>query len=368
MPDHKDQPSASISESKLIENLLPLLALGLVLLGCIAVLTPFLSVLLWSGMFVYATRKIFYRFNTLLGGHSMLSAVLFVSGSFILLVVPLILAGISFGADATKVYKRLMAALENGIPSLPEWLIQAPLLGERIHHWWTGLQNGDPIVTNQLQAILLWGAKQLLGFGGMVGGGLFLVIASSFLAIFIYAGLPTLSHWLRLAVQRISGSHAEDLLRVAGSTLEGVVLGILGTALAQGLLVGVALFAAGVPSASGLTFLAIILSLIPGGATLVWLPCALWLYHDGQTGWAIAMTLWALTVVGSADNVIKPLLIGKSGTLPFILVMLGLLGGAIQFGAMGIFLGPTLLAVAYALIKAWLNILDNKTITANEPE
>ena len=71
------------------------------------------------------------------------------------------------------------------------------------------------------------------------------------------------------------------------------------------------------------------------------------------SGWAIFLVVWGVLVVGMSDNVIKPILIGKSSDMPLILVMLGILGGAFAFGFLGVFIGPTLLAVAYTVLHDW---------------
>jgi predicted PurR-regulated permease PerM len=143
------------------------------------------------------------------------------------------------------------------------------------------------------------------------------------------------------------------LVDLAISTVRGVVYGILGSLLAQGILAGVGFLVAGVPGAFLLGFLTLFLALIPGGPALLWLPASLWLYQQGATGWAIFLALWGLLVVSTADNIVKPYFIGRGSDLPFILVLLGVLGGAIAFGVIGIFLGPTLLAVGYTVVRDW---------------
>ena len=90
----------------------------------------------------------------------------------------------------------------------------------------------------------------------------------------------------------------------------------------------------------------------PMGPALVCLPAALWLYHQGATGWAIFIMVWGVGV-GSVDNFLKPWLISRGSTTPFLLILFGVLGGAIGFGFIGIFLGPTLLAVGYRVVEQW---------------
>jgi len=158
---------------------------------------------------------------------------------------------------------------------------------------------------------------------------------------------------LQEVTRRIAGTRAQQLVDLAVTTVRGVVYGILGSLLAQGILAGVGFLVAGVPGAFLLGFLTLFLSLVPGGPALLWLPASIWLSKQGATGWAIFLALWGLFVVGTADNVIKPYLIGRGSDLPFILVLLGVLGGAIAFGVIGIFLGPTLLAVGYTVVRDW---------------
>jgi predicted PurR-regulated permease PerM len=95
------------------------------------------------------------------------------------------------------------------------------------------------------------------------------------------------------------------------------------------------------------------LSPVPIGPPLVWAPAAIWLFYHGSTGWAIFMVIWGVAAVSSVDNVIKPLIISRGSNLPFILVMLGVLGGVVAFGFIGVFLGPTLLAIGFALLQDW---------------
>jgi predicted PurR-regulated permease PerM len=146
-----------------------------------------------------------------------------------------------------------------------------------------------------------------------------------------------------------------------------VVYGVLGTAFVQAVLAGVG-WIAGVPGAAILGFITFFLSVVPMGPPLVWIPAALWLYHTGETGWAIFMVVWGGVVVGMADNVIKPLLISKGTGLPLIWIMMGVLGGALAFGFLGVFMGPTVLAVAYALLRDWtIGSQERPAVTAVTP-
>jgi len=149
------------------------------------------------------------------------------------------------------------------------------------------------------------------------------------------------------------------------------VLGILGTAIAQGVLAGIGFWIAGIKAAPLLGFITFLLSPVPVGPPLVWIPAGLTLISSGQTGWGLFVLLWGGLVVSTIDNIIRPLIISAGSDLPFVLVLLGVLGGVIAFGFIGIFLGPVLLAVGYALLLEWASArgkIELLTRPSSEPE
>jgi predicted PurR-regulated permease PerM len=121
------------------------------------------------------------------------------------------------------------------------------------------------------------------------------------------------------------------------------MIGIVGTAAAQAL---VAFVIAGVPGALLLAAGTFFLSLVPVGPPLLWGGAAFWLYQQGDSGWAIFMVLWGALAVSSVDNFLKPFLISRTASLPILLIALGAFGGVLAFGFIGLFLGPTFLALA----------------------
>ena len=101
------------------------------------------------------------------------------------------------------------------------------------------------------------------------------------------------------------------------------------------------------------TALLFVLALIPFGPLLIWGPAAAWLYIDGEIGWAIFVVVWSLAAGFVTDNVLRPYLISRGSDLPLILILFGVIGGAVAFGFLGLFRGPTLRAVGYELIREW---------------
>jgi predicted PurR-regulated permease PerM len=144
---------------------------------------------------------------------------------------------------------------------------------------------------------------------------------------------------------------------LAGQAIRGVALGVGVTAVVQSVLGGIGLAVADVPYAGVLTIVMFMLCIAQLGPVLVLAPATAWLYWSGETGWGtflLAVTL----VVGTLDNVLRPMLIRMGADLPLLLIFGGVIGGLLAFGLVGIFIGPVVLAVAYRLLEAWTNRVD----------
>ena len=159
---------------------------------------------------------------------------------------------------------------------------------------------------------------------------------------------------------RLAGEKGRHLLFVAGSTMRSVVFGILGAAIVQGVMAIFGLWISGVPSPVFIGTVAGVFALIPIGLIqVVLLPAAGWLiFYKGQIGWGIFLAIWSFAVIGNIDNVIRPMLISRGAKIPFLVVLLGVLGGLASGGIIGLFVGATLLAVFYTMLKEWVAVPD----------
>jgi len=189
--------------------------------------------------------------------------------------------------------------------------------------------------------------------GGMLVRGTLELAFSVFIAFFVFRSGDDLALALRQTLTRLIGSRARQFIAVAGGTIQGVVYGILGTALAQGLLAGIGFSIVQIPGALFLGLLTFFMSLIPMGPPFVWVPSVVWLISQESYGAALFLGVWGMFVISGIDNIVKPYLISRGSKLPFVLVFLGVIGGLAAFGFLGVFLGPVLLAVGYTLLLAW---------------
>jgi predicted PurR-regulated permease PerM len=332
-------------------------------LGCFAILRPFLSALLWAVILSFSTWPIYRRIERAAGGRKGLAASLMVGLVSAVLIGPLVLLGVSLAEDVTALIEMVRQLLSQGPPNPPTWVAKLPVVGSGIHDRWQAMAGSGAKLTAELTQYLLPLRDWALGGAAGLGGGILSLSLSVFIAFFFYRDGAALSDRLKAVFGRLGGEQAPGLVRIAGDTIKSVIYGVIGTALVQGFLAGIGFLIAGVPGALLLGVLTCVFSLIPVGPPLIWAPAAIWLFQNGETGWAVFLALWGFLVVSTVDNVIKPYFISRGTRLPFILVFLGVLGGVMAFGILGIFLGPTLLAIAYTLFQEWssrkqeLNIL-----------
>jgi predicted PurR-regulated permease PerM len=342
-----------IQSGGIIEQLLAIFAVIVLIGGSMLVLAPFTVALLWAAILSYSTWTPYQRLCGLLGGRCNLAASIIVLAILMILFLPFLFGGFGLAANAHAISIYIHELTEKGFPALPAWIVRLPFAGDYLQTIWSGLSQGDSEVIGQIKKLAAPLGKVALNVGVAIGQGVGVLALSVILAFFFYTGGEHAVKWLRIGMLRIAGERADHLLKLTGNTIKGVVFGILGTALAQAVLAAIGFGVAGVPYAVILGLVTFFVSILPGGAMLIWVPAAIWLFQSGEVGWSIFLTAWGLLVIGSADNVIKPLLISKGSDMPFILVMLGALGGALAFGFMGVFIGPTLLAVAYTVLRDW---------------
>lgn len=337
--------------------LLSVLLAGLAI-GCAVVLQPFLSAILWAAILVFTTWPVCRWLRMRLGLGRAGAAGIMVLLTAVLLVLPIALAAPSGAADVDQLRVSITNLLDGGLPSSPHWLFAAPLIGPTLSEYWNiwaaDLSVAVAFFRPYFGIIAEQGLNLLLG----LAGGLLQAVLALVIAYFFWLSAEELARFVRAALVRIVGERAERLILVAGATVRGTVYGILGTAIVQGILTAIGLWISGVPRPMLLGVLAGLLSILPIGAPLVWVPAALWLLSVGHTGWGIFLGAYGLLAISGSDNVIRPYFIARGAQLPFLLTILGVLGGALAFGLLGIFLGPVLLGIGFTLATEFAAVED----------
>jgi predicted PurR-regulated permease PerM len=335
------------------ERVLMALLLGGIAIGCVVVLLPFFSALLWAAILVFTTWPINEWLRLHLHLRRGVAAGMMVALTAVAIVLPLALAAPGSAGDVDHLRAIILTALRAGLPGAPGWVYDIPLLGPTLGALWDRWAADISVMVEAFQPyfglVLEGGVSLLLG----IANGVLLFVLALFAAFFFYLYGEPIAARLSLLLHRIAGARADRLIDVMGATVRGVVYGILGTALVQGFLTAFGLWLSGVPRPVLLGAVAAFLAVLPIGAPLVWLPAALWLMSSGHLGWGIFLAIYGGVVVSGADSLIRPWFISRGAQLPFLLTVLGVLGGALSFGLLGIFLGPVLLGIGYTLLNEW---------------
>ncbi len=334
----------------------------LIIWGCVVIIKPFIPAALLAVIFTLATWPAFIWLNERLNKRKALAAFVMTLLLAACFLVPLIFLGTSLAENFQRLYAGVIAPMMASPADAPSWLIDMPVVGPHLQDLWT-----QYIVTPSPQGGSLKDhvAPKLIAIGAMLGRGLLDLSLGVLIAFFLFLHGNTVAHRLNLLIHKFVGSRGQHLLTVSKKTIIGVVYGVLGTALAQGALAGIGFHIAGVPGATFLGFMTMIISFIPMGPPVIWLPAAFWLFSHGQIGHGIFMGIWGLLVISGVDNIIRPYFISLGADLPLPLIFLGVFGGVLAFGFIGLFIGPTLLAVAYTLMIEW-SAGDKKIAPAND--
>jgi len=309
----------------------------------------FLPALAWAGVLATAT----WPMRTSLAGRGMGEteiAALLTLVLAVVLVLPLIVLGIEAAHDAVTIAQWIRDVRQNGFGT-PDWLSHLPFVGDWVTTWWrTNLAEPGAART-------LFGRAETSGIlsvtrtlGIEVATRLSILVFSLLTLFFLYRDGPRLMSEAHAISHRIFGPPGSHLGRNAIMAVRGTVNGLVLVGLVEGVLLGLAYMAAGLPHAVLLGLTTAALGTVPFGAPLVFVACALVLVVKSQTTAAIALVVFGSIVVFVADHFVRPILIGSTTRLPFLWVLLGIFGGLESFGLIGLFLGPAIMSV---VVEMW---------------
>lgn len=318
------------------------------------ILSPFLGPAIWATTLVVSTWPLMISIQKRLWGRRSLAITLMTIVIFCFFIVPLGLAINAIVTHSDQIVGWVKALKTFTMPPPPAWLISIPLVGSKAAELWqriaaSGLEDFVVMAAPYAGGVIKWFVSKIGGFGLLFVQFLLTII----FAVILYANGERTAKRVRDFGRRLAGRRGEHSVRLAGQAIRGVALGVVLTALSQTAVGGIGLAVCGIPFAAVLTAAMFMLAIAQIGAILVMIPSVVWLYWSGSTGWGTALLIWTV-VVGVMDNIIRPILIKKGANLSLMLVFTGVVGGLIAFGLIGIFVGPVVLAVAQALLGAWM--------------
>ena len=317
------------------------------------VMAPFWSALFWGAVLAFASWPLMRLLTRALGGRESLAAGILTLGWMLLVAVPLVWLGFNLADHVRDAVTLIKDVQVDGLPEAPTWLGSIPFVGERLVGMWDSIDQQGAALMVTIKPYLGQVRNWLLARSAQIGGGILELTLSLVFVFFFYRDGPRLAMFVHRLLERLIGDRAGYYIDLVAGTVQRVVNGVIGTAAAQALLALIGFLIAGVPGALVLGIVTFLLSLIPMGPPLVWIPATAWLVWKGDYTYAVFLGVWGTFIISGVDNVLKPYLISRGGNLPLVIVLLGVFGGLIAFGFIGLFIGPTLLAVAYSLLTDW---------------
>ena len=338
----------------LTRTVLAVLIIGGLIAASLWIVRPFLAATIWATMIAVTTWPVLRTLQRRLWGKRWLAATVMTAALLLIFVIPLSAAIGTIVANAGEIVDWANRFSDVKLPQPPEFVEKIPIVGEKTANLWReyadkGSEELAEIVRPYASRVATWFVAEVGNFGLVTLQFLLTVVISAIL----YMIGEDAARWVRRFGRRLAGERGEQVVRLAGLAIRGVALGVVVTAFVQSVLGGIGLAIAGVPFAAVLTALMFMLALAQIGAVPVLLGGLAWLWWKDETGWFVALLIWTI-VVGSLDNILRPVLIKRGADLPLLLIFAGVIGGLFAFGLLGLFVGPVLLAVGYTLLDAWV--------------
>lgn len=328
-----------------------LLALSVALgFGCLLILLPFLPAMIWGAILSYCLWPVYVRFcRSVRPTVAAFVITLVVAG---LVLVPLVHMALMAAREAKESRGWVNSVIQNGLPPAPVFLQKIPLVGGVMSDFWNNSADDLGGVANSMQPVLGTVAQFGLRVLERVTHGLVdTVVALLFTFLFFLSGEVIVARARLVLARMINQARLDDLFALVAGTVRGVVFGILGTAAFQGVLYALGFTLLGVPQPLLFAVLAGLVSIVPAGAVVIYVPLCLYMLAVGHPVFALLLVIYCFVVVGGADSILRPWLIARGAALPYAVTLIGVLGGAITFGALGVFLGPVLLALGLAMAE-----------------
>jgi predicted PurR-regulated permease PerM len=334
------------------------------IVGGFMVLEPFMTAILLAAVICVSTWSFYEALWNRLRRRDTLAAGVMTLLLVVALVVPVAYFAANVVDSASALFEHLRPRLENPQPYAPQWLRHLPLIGDALGNFWQRMASSH-------EEFIAWvsqyqdPARQLALKGGRaVGQSLLQLTLVVVVAFFFYRDGAKLAEVLLVIARKLGDELGVKLLALSCATVKAVMVGTFGTAVAQSIVAWLGFVIVGAPAPLLLATAVFFLSMIPIGPPIVWGGAAFWLFNQGDFFWGVFMLVYGTFAISGVDNIVKPILISHSAKLPLLLIILGVLGGAVAFGFVGIFLGPALLALGLKLTQHWVESRHEKIVEA----
>jgi len=340
------------TNNSVYDTTIRLFILILIVGWCLAIMYPFVSIILWSLILAMALHPLHKIMTEKMGGRPKLASAIIVVSLLIIIFVPTWLLIDSLIGEV----KVLKASFDSGTLTIPppsEKVKDWPIIGDRLYDAW---QNAS---VNLVQTAMKY-QDQLMQVGGKIGKGILgaaggvIQIMVSFIIAAIILVFGEAGEEIRKFFRKVAGDKGDEYADMTLKTVGNVVKGIIGVALILALLNGTLFMLAGIPYAGIWTLLVFVLGILQLPLFFITLPIIVYMFSEKELMPAIVWTV-LLLVAGLSDNVLKPILLGKGAPVPMLVIFIGVIGGFMFSGFIGLFTGAIVMSLGYKLFVGWIN-------------
>lgn len=321
---------------------------------CVKIFSPFMGLVLWALVLAVTLYPLHQRIAKRMGDRQGRAATLLVLAGLLLIGVPSVMLASSFAGDVKDIHSTFennTISIKQPSPSVAEW----PLVGEKIYNAWSLAAKDLPALLEKMQPQLGTISKFILGMVANTAGGVLSFLASLAIAGIMMAYGKAGNAAMLQIINRLAGpGKGPHLHSLSTATIRSVAMGVIGVAFIQALLLGVGFIVAGIPAAGVLAIVVLILGIAQLPATLITLPIIAYVWWSGDSMVMNVVFSVYFLVAGMADNVLKPLLLGRGVDAPMPIILIGALGGMVTGGMIGLFLGAVILTLGYKIFMEWV--------------
>ena len=341
-----------INNTSVYDTAIRLAFLAFIVAWCVMILSPFVTIILWSIILFMAFLPLHTLLVKLMGGKSKLAAIIIVLACLAIIIVP----SWFFIDSIIREVKGFSSGFMQGdftIPPPSETIKSWPLIGNQVYDFWlSASQNLTATVAQYKDQIASIGSKVAQGILS-AAAGVFQMMISLIIAGFLLVVKGTTDS-IRKFFRKVAGDKGDEFADITHKTVVKVVKGVMGVALIQAVLIGVGFLLAGIPYAGIWSLVVFVLAVLQLPVILVVIPVSIYMFVDKDLLPAILWTIYLL-LAGASENIFKPLLLGKGAPVPMLVIFIGVIGGFILSGFIGLFTGAIILSLGYKLFQAWLD-------------
>jgi predicted PurR-regulated permease PerM len=351
-----DNNTARLTSQIFVDAMIRLGLIAVLVITCLRIFSPFIAIMLWALVLAVMLYPLHQRFAKRLGGRQGLAATSLVVAGYLLLAVPLFMLSESFVSQMLEwrtSYQNNELNIAQPAPGVAEW----PVIGERVYNAWGEAANNLPKFLKEHVEQVEGLSRGILSAAGNAISSLFLFLGALVIAGIMMAFGKSGSDTMQRILSRLAGPDTGPQLHTLSvATIRSVTTGVLGVAFIQAVLFGVGFVLGDVPAAGVLAVVVLFIGIIQLPAVIVAVPVIIYVWAAGDA--SVTLNIFYsiyFVIAGLADNVLKPLLLGRGVEAPMPVILLGALGGMVGGGFIGLFLGAVVLAVGYQIFMAWVN-------------